>query len=461
MRMSRYLMVRIVAVGLAILLAALVLALWRAQADVEREELGAAAMVHLFERLGALGGTSPDKAADIVDELRRMNAGDDLRHVRFELRDASGPVLVAARPDVPRTWLETAFARFAPGVRQRNAASPRPWVLQGADGRAYVADVRLSPASEQREALDDLLGLLGLLTGFAAAILLAVYWTLKRALRPLQPILAAIAGYERDDFSHRLPAMRLHEMDAIGRALNHLAEALAQAQAQRRTLSLKLLTSQEDERARVARELHDEFGQALTALRADAHWLAHRTAAQPAVHEVAQALSAHGERLQAGVRELLRGLRSRDVHGGDGTAALRRLLDELAAAWRERGLRVDLDFAADDVAIGDDLARTLYRLTQEALTNAMRHAQATRVGIAIRIDGGDVEWRCEDDGIGLDDVEHAAGRGYGLAGMRERVWAHGGELRIGPVRSQARRPGLRLLARFGVDATAGVPESRC
>jgi two-component system sensor histidine kinase UhpB len=453
MQISRYLMLRIAALSLAILAAALALALWRAQVDVRREEVGAAQTARLFEHLYALeNGPRADVEANVA-ALERIAASGDLRHVRLELRDALGHVLVAPRPAAPPGGVQRAFARLAPGVRGERREASGPWALRRDDGQVFVATVALDPASEQREALDNLLGMLGLLAGFALAVLFAVYWALKRALAPLQPILGAIARYERNDFEHRLPPQRLREMDAIARALNHLAAALGQAQEQRRRLSLKLLTTQEDERARLARELHDEFGQALTAMRADALWLTRRTAGQPDVQKVAREFAAHGERLHLGVRDLLRELRPRGAR-----APLRRLLEELVASWRERpeqAVHIELACGVDESRLGDELVPTLYRLTQEALTNAMRHAQATRIHIELEHDGADaVEWRYEDDGVGIESVEGAAQRGNGLAGMRERVWAHGGDLRIAASRVHATRPGLRLVARFDGGAHA-------
>src|SRR5262249_51093594 len=153
----------------------------------------------------------------------------------------------------------------APTLRLEHA----PWLLLRDDGRRFLATLSLNPASEQQEALDNLVGMLVLLLGYAAAILFALYWTLRRALAPMQPILGAIDRYQRNDLSHRLPSLPFAEADAIGHALNHMAATLETAREQRRTLSLKLVSSQEDERIRLSRELHDEFGQRLTAMRAD------------------------------------------------------------------------------------------------------------------------------------------------------------------------------------------------
>ncbi|HEY0230261.1 MAG TPA: hypothetical protein VGC55_03320, partial [Dokdonella sp.] len=191
MEMSRYLMVRIAAVSLAILAGALALALWRAQFDVKREEVGAVETVRLFERLFALENGPHAGIQDQLARLERINGSDNLRHIQLDLRDALGHVLVAPRANAPATWLERVFALLAPGIRSSRAESSGPWTLQRDDGELYVATLALNPASEQREALDNLVGMLGVLAGYAIAVLLAVYWTLKRALAPMQPILDA------------------------------------------------------------------------------------------------------------------------------------------------------------------------------------------------------------------------------------------------------------------------------
>ncbi len=236
----------------------------------------------------------------------------------------------------------------------------------------------LDPSSEQREALDNLVGMLLVLLGYGAALLLAVYWALRRTLAPLQPILHAIGRYEHDDFAYRLPPLPFAEMDRIGGALNHLAATLSGAQETRRALSLKLVSSQEEERARIARELHDEVGQTLTAMRADVAWLAHRTAADAALAEVVDGVARHCEAFQLQVRDLLRRLRPQGSAMPEGVP-LKQLLSDLVQSWRDRpGRRAEysLRYALDDRALPADLALALYRLTQEALTNAARHADA-------------------------------------------------------------------------------------
>ncbi len=147
----------------------------RAQFDVKREEVGAVETVRLFERLFALENGPPAGIEDQLAQLGRINGSDNLRHIQLDLRDGLGHVLVAPRANTPATSLERVFAWLAPGIRSSRAESSGPWTLQRDDGELYVATLALNPASEQREALDNLVGMLGVLAGYAIAVLLAVY----------------------------------------------------------------------------------------------------------------------------------------------------------------------------------------------------------------------------------------------------------------------------------------------
>lgn len=446
MRMSRYIVARILLISIAILVVGVVLALWRAQFDVEREERGAADEVRLFETLYALENGPNEDIETNLRTLNQINTSQNLRHVRFSLVDGNGVMVVPPNESDDPGFLQRLFARFAPGSTSQ--ASP-PWLLQRDDGRKFYASLSLDPASEQGEALDNLEGMLLVLIVFTAIILLAVYFTLRRALAPMQLVLDAIDRYQRNDFDPRLPKLPFAETDAIGGALNHMADTLDAAQEHRRTLSLKLVTSQDDERLRIARELHDEFGQSLTAMRADLSWLARRTENQTELREVIDGVATQAESLQIGIRELLNKLRPFDARAAGFAASLPKMLGELVQSWNERlgeTAKFELDYKAENIS--DDVAATLYRLTQEALTNAVRHAQASRVRVRIAREGDAVSWSVRDDGVGIVDIGASVGVGNGIAGMRERAWALGSDLDIAPASDDPRRPGLIVSARF-------------
>jgi len=451
MNMSRYIVLRIVAISLLILAAGLGLALWRAQFDVQREERGAADEVRLFEKLYALENGPASGIDANLAALREINSSKNLRHVRFTLSDGDGRVLVAPSAEEPPTLLQRAFAAITPGIPSPALDASGPWLLQRDDGSRFLAALSLNPASEQQEALDNLVGMLLVLLGYAAAMVLAVFWTLRRALAPMAPVLAAIDRFQRNDLSHRVPPLPFREADAIGRALNHMAGTLAIAQEQRRALSLKLVSSEEDERLRLSRELHDEFGQRLTALRADVSWLLRRCADQPALREVVAGMDGQCQHLQHDIRGLLSRLHPAEARVAGFGASLRGLIADLVRSWNDRlgdQTRFALSFDTK-VDIADDVALTIYRLSQEALTNSVRHAHATNVVVSLADDGnGRVSWSVEDDDIGIGDDAGSLQLGNGLAGMRERAWALGSDLEIGPAQPASDRPGLRLAAAF-------------
>jgi two-component system sensor histidine kinase UhpB len=446
--MSRFIVARILLIGAAILVVGVAIALWRAQFDVEREERGAADEVRLFETLYALENGPTEDIENNLRALNAINASKNLRHVRFSLVDGNGVMVVPPNASDDPGFLQNLFARFAPGSAA--PASP-PWLLQRDDGRKFYASLSLDPASEQGEALDNLEGMLIVLIVFAAIILLAVYFTLRRALAPMRLVLDAIDRYRRNDFAPRLPKLPFSETDAIGGALNHMADTLDAAQEQRRALSLKLVSSQEDERLRIARELHDEFGQSLTAMRADLSWLARRTEGQAELREVIDGVARQAESLQHGIRDLLNKLRPFDARSVGFAASLPKLIGDLVQNWSARlgdATTFELDYSIQPGDISDDVAATLFRLTQEALTNAVRHAQASRVCVRVAREGDAVRWSVRDDGVGIADIGASVGVGNGIAGMRERAWAHGSDLEIARASDDARRPGLSLSARF-------------
>ncbi|MET0331539.1 MAG: histidine kinase [Dyella sp.] len=432
MHLSRFLLWRIAALSLAILLLALLLARWQAQRNIRHEALGAAQVARMLDHLGGLeAGPAADIPAHLA-ALRTIIRSGQLRHLRLRLSDQDGTLLLASPNPAASPW-SSVYHWLLP-LNTAPAQAPTRWTLQREDGPRYQVELALDPASEQRESLVGMLGLVGLLLGYSAAILLAVYGTLHLALRPLQAILAAIGGYQRDRYQARLAPMRIVELDAIGKALNHMAQSLQDAQRARAEMNRRMWQLQEDERRRLAGELHDELGQQLTAMRADATWLARCSEDRPELQHVARQVAGQCAQMQQGVRGLLQRLRP---HGSPRVAGepfpLRQRLQELLQSWRERPsqhtdyqLRIELAQAPCE-----DVALAIYRLTQEALTNIARHAQAASARIEVITESdGRVRWSVRDDGIGIADLASALHRGSGLAGMRERVLALHGQWQL-------------------------------
>lgn len=201
------------------------------------------------------------------------------------------------------------------------------------------------------------------------------------------------------------------------------------AESVRTGLLRRLTTAQEDERSRIARELHDQMGQYLAALGVGLRVIAGSVPPGSAVAEQLARLREMTEVVGREAHRLAVELRPAILDDVGLEAAARNYLDE----WSDRA-GVETDFCCD--IRRERLARavetTVYRILQEALTNVLKHAEAKRVGVVLRQDGGELHLIVEDDGRGFDSdraTERADGR-LGLLGMAERVSQLAGRLAI-------------------------------
>src|SRR5205823_10665676 len=206
-----------------------------------------------------------------------------------------------------------------------------------------------------------------------------------------------------------------------------LRSSLAERQRELSELSTRLMSVQEEERRRLSRELHDEFGQSLTAVNANL-WLIERQApadAEALRHRAAETRRLVGRTLAA-MRELSQLLRPAVLD----TLGLMPSLDALVSAFREHH-QIATSLTGDGLPerLPAEMETALYRIAQAALTNVARHARAARVRVALTAMGAELRLEIEDDGVGL--AAHNGGTpptGTGLVGIRERVRALGGQL---------------------------------
>ena len=205
---------------------------------------------------------------------------------------------------------------------------------------------------------------------------------------------------------------------------------IKKAEDQLRRLSDSIIAGQEKERAAVARELHDEFGQVLTALGLDAAWLRDRLkAADPAASQQAQAMCSV---IDKAIDEV-RGIATRLRPGALDNLGLVDALDWYIRDFEKRSRIRCFYRPGGEPRITDKAATAVYRIVQEALTNVARHSGATRVDVLLRVEEGALLLSVEDDGRGFDPKRLDESKGLGVIGMRERASLVGGTLSIGPV----------------------------
>ena len=204
-------------------------------------------------------------------------------------------------------------------------------------------------------------------------------------------------------------------------------EKARRSRAELRALAARLLLVREEERTRIAREIHDELGQALTGLKLDLAWLKQRVDDGGELSEWVQSIVQRIDGTIDSVRRIATDLRPSILDHLGLVAAIEWQAQEFE---RRTGVRAHVRVSRPDVALDDVRATAVFRMLQETLTNVARHAGATRVDIDLTVGNVDLALDVRDDGRGITPSEIAGGRSLGLVGLRERAIACGGMLDI-------------------------------
>jgi two-component system sensor histidine kinase UhpB len=419
-----------------------------------REEIIAGNRVagQLLQRVGWVYQRSgPDALLEFLNQLGRVRANE------IELYDGSGTLRYRSPPPVYKQ------GRAAPDWFADWVAPPlQRQVIELPSGRLVV---EANPSRAILDGWDDLLRMAATGAGALLVINLLVFWYVGRTVRPFGTILRGLARLEAGDYAARLPALPGREAASIGLAVNRMAAAvedqlqarLAAYEAQRslaesREIARQIEHHTERERREMARELHDELGQSVTAIRSVAHSLVHRLGERDAAgREMAALISSEAARLY----EVMHGLIPRLTPLALDSLGLADALADLAGGARQRpgAPVIELQVGALPADLDAELALAAYRVAQEALNNALRHSGAAVIRIAADADAQRLDVAVTDDGCGLPADWQRPGH-YGLRGLRERVRGLGGELAIG---SADGGRGVRVSARLPLMTTDTAP----
>jgi signal transduction histidine kinase len=333
------------------------------------------------------------------------------------------------------TWVAS-LGTFVLGTQAEIA---RPVSYNGKDHGTLVVTTKTSVALAA--IWKDVSGLLGLSALVVGAICLLQYVAIGRALRPTKDILAGLDRLARGDLSCRLPSFRLIELQRISEVFNTLAAGLDRTTRERTALAARLVDGQEQERRHLARELHDELAQNLSAISAAAASIKATAESEcPALVPEANRLSQTSMAVMRSLRTTLQTLRPPEIDDFGLAASLAALArDQERRAGGK--LKIVLDVDGDLHALPPTAASHVYRIVQEGLTNIGKHAHASRARVAIGFRPAPMEqagpqrrWlslTIEDDGCGaVDQTTATEGNGLGLIGMRERAMALGGQLDV-------------------------------
>jgi two-component system, NarL family, sensor histidine kinase UhpB len=357
--------------------------------------------------------------------------------------EALGPVAPAWFAALD-SWL---FGQHPPIVRR----------LSLHDEDAGTVTTAVEPSAALRQSWSQVSIAAQVAAAMAAGISILAAFMLGHALHPVRAIIGKLRRLEQGDRNWQLPAFRATEFNHIGRAVNDLAITLTRMDAARAAMTTKLFQVQEEERRAIARDLHDEFGQCLTATVALAALIEVNAAGQQEVTQDARTITKLQKRMMQTLRSTLARLRAQHIEEIGLEASLRQLIAEYNI---QSGSSVAFRLYASDrlSAIPKHVAINIYRIAQECLTNAVRHGSPTQVRLSVEHTesaAGTIAFCIEDNGGG-DAAVLDRSPGNGILGIRERIAALGGSLFIGRTEAGVRIAGAIPVRPAGDLSTVGA-----
>jgi two-component system, NarL family, sensor histidine kinase UhpB len=257
-------------------------------------------------------------------------------------------------------------------------------------------------------------------------VLLVNMMMLRRRFHPLEQLIErveAIDPAQPSDFEP--PSARGAAAEEVDRLAASFRRLLARVEAEQRRSGRLVLNAQEEERRRLARDLHDEVNQALTAI-----LLRLQALSQAAPPDLSEELGEVKKLVNQAMAELLQLARQLRPTALDDHGLLPALATHVRRFAAQTGIEADLRTAGEASSLAPDQEIAIYRVAQEALANVARHADASRVEVDLDADAGGLELRVRDDGRGFDARGSDRSGGLGLDGMAERARLVGGELTI-------------------------------
>lgn len=432
---------------LIVLLIGAVFMLINARENVRAEiESTANLALHLLDReILAFSGTPIGGPNAMPFQLASLN---HIRHLRIEffnmqgiLRDTNQQGKEAANHRVPPRW----FVRLMTNIDPLNYVS-RTVIFGGKPVGQLV--ITPDPSYEIEETWDDTKDLLAVVFIFFISVNLLVYFAIDKALKPVGRILVALTDLENGKLETRLSDFELPELASIGKKFNGMAEKLELSIKRNLGLSRHIISLEEVERKSLARDLHDEIGQSITAIHVDAQAIINiKEINQASISNLrlsAQAILGVTKNMMGITHKILDRLRPDAID----KLGLKTALGDLVATWKSKlgGADCTLNISGDLEGFSETISITAYRIVQESLTNIARYANAKKVYVGILQEENTLVLMVEDDGDGFDTVSKTDG--YGLTGMRERVEGLGGEFEL----DSAIDEGTRLVIRLPLSA---------
>ncbi|MEE9338022.1 MAG: ATP-binding protein [Methylococcaceae bacterium] len=416
MSLRNQISVRILLISLCILFIGGSMGIWQARKAVSKEVDSSINLALQLIKIG-IGTTKIHK----TDWMFRLSSLEQTRHLKIQLKKPSGEIINIthqAKPDneTPPDWFINLVMSEYPTAEYQ---------IKTFNNYALTLLIQANPMDEIAEVWDESLSFFTTLLLLVLFTFLSVHLVFDKTLSAIHSIVDHLKGIEKGEYQNKLPDFSTQEYGDIATAVNHMTDVLDSTRRQNRALTQHSLEIQEEERQRLSQELHDEFGQSLTAIKVMAVTAAHEKADTKKITGSIVEICDH---LMTVVRSMMKQLHPLILT----ELGLKATLEDMVNQWEDRHASMSFNLNCDDAVdmLGRTIVIQIFRVIQESLTNIIRHADANHVTINIKIKSNPdvLDLSIIDDGQGcnLDKITS----GFGLLGMEERINLLGGSFKI-------------------------------
>ena len=394
------------------------IAIWQARNAVSNEVDSSIKLALQLIKI-SVGATQSNE----VDWVYRLSTLEQTRHLKIQLKKPSGVVIGSMHHSPPNKQQEN-----PPGWFVDLVVSDYPkaeYQIKTFDKHFLILIIQANPMDEVTEVWHETIAFFCSILLLVLLTFLSVHLVFNKTLKVIQAIVENLKGIEKGEYHKKLPDFSTQEYDSIAKAINQMNDVLNITEQQNQALTQHSLEIQEEERQRLSQELHDEFGQSLTAIKAMAVTSTHEKADAKVITSSIIEICDH---LMTVLRSMMQQLHPLVLT----ELGLKATLEDLINHWEARTPSTVFNLKVDDAvdALDKTIIIQIYRVIQESLTNIIRHANATYVSISLSINHGSnvLTVVVSDNGQGCD--LNIVSTGFGLQGMVERVKLLGGELEL-------------------------------
>lgn len=418
MSLRHQISIHILLISLGILLLGGTIAIWQARKAVSNEVDSSIQLALQLIKIST-GTMQPNE----TDWVYRLSTLEQTRHLKIQLKKPSGSIVditrssqASLKENPPPVW----FIELVMGEYPK-----AEYKISTVDSHFFTLIIQANPLDEITEVWHETIAFFSSILALVLLTFLSVHLVFNKTIRAIQIIINNLKEIEKGEYDKKLPDFSIQEYDSIAKAINHMSDELNDAHKQNQALTQHSLEIQEEERRRLSQELHDEFGQSLTAIKVMAVTAAHEKSDTKTITDSIIEICDH---LMTVVRSMMKQLHPLILT----ELGLKATLEDLLSHWKNRAIPTSFSLQVDDAV--DSLDRTIviqvFRVIQESLTNIIRHANASHATISLKIqhDSETLALLVSDNGQGCDLNKIPAG--FGLQGIAERIKLLGGEFKI-------------------------------